>query len=72
MGLYKPICMPEVVAVPSFVAYPGSSSLLMRFVFHKSFLFEDPMDPVMTNEDNFFSKDLLQGDCVKRMLVSYL
>jgi hypothetical protein len=44
----------------------------MWLVFHKSFVLEDPMDPIMANVDVLFSEDLLQGDCVKRMLVSHL
>ena len=43
--------MPEAVAVPTFVAYPGSSSLFMWFIFCESFLFEDSMDPIMTDVD---------------------
>ena len=72
MCFLEPVCVPEAVAVSSFISYPFSSSLFMWFVFHKSFLFEDPMDPIMADVDALFSEDLLQGDCVQWMLVSYL
>ena len=72
MCLFEPVCVPEAVAVLAFVAHPGSSSLFMWFVFHKSFLFEDTMDPVMADVNVFFSEDLLQGDCCERMLFSYV
>jgi len=72
MCLFEPVCVPEAVAVLAFVAYPGSSSLFMWFVFHESFLFEDLMDPVVADVDVLFSENLLQGDCCERMLFSYV
>jgi len=72
MCFFEPVCVPEAVAVSSFVSYPGSSSLFMWFVFHKSFLFEDLMNPVMTDVDVLFSEYLLQGDCCEGMLFSYV
>ena len=58
MCLFEPICMPEAVAVPSFVANPTSSSLFMWFVFHEFFLFEDPVDPVMADVNFLFVENL--------------
>jgi hypothetical protein len=71
MWFFKPVCMPEAVAVPSFVANPFTSSLFMWFIFDESFLFKDLMDSVVANVNVLFCKDLLQGDCCERMLFSY-
>ena len=71
MCFFEPVRVPETVAESSLVAHPGSSSLFMWFVFHQSLLFEDSMDPVMTNMNVLFGEDLLQGDCCERMLFAY-
>ena len=58
MWFFEPVCVPEAVAVPTFVAYPGSSSLFMWFIFCESFLFEDLVDSVVADVNVLFGEDL--------------
>jgi len=67
LGLFEPIRMPQDIAKSTFIPDVRTLSLFMRFIFRESFLFEDPMDPVMTNVDLLFCEDLFESDRSQRM-----
>jgi hypothetical protein len=69
---FEPVCMPEAVTESTFIPYVRASSLFVWFVFCQSFLFEDPMDPVMTDVNALFREDLFQSDRSQGMAAVYL
>jgi hypothetical protein len=56
---FKPIRMPEAITESPFISNIRALSLFMGFVFCQSFLFEDLMDPIVSDVDVLFCKDLL-------------
>ena len=66
---FKPIRVPKAITESAFISNIRALSLFMGFVFCQSFLFDDSMNPVVSDVDFLFCEDLFQSGRSQGMAV---